>query len=341
MPLKSKPVQMLEITASRNVYFMGTIKGLHLGWVSRRYRHMNKNLKLPNLEHLRSFHHVCTSGSIGAAVKNTGVPRATLSRHIASIEADLSSILFTRGSEGFIITQLGETVFEYANDILKTAENLSEAVISKNSELTGPIKIVASSGIATIILPSILANINSEIKGLQLELVSADSVSMDSKQDADIAIQTYRPLRKDLIASKLGEINCGVYASAKYLEKNGIPQSIQDLENHCLIGTIPETLKQKVKGFGGQAILNHSNVIQCENYPLSWQLVMAGCGIGMTHRLEGDAEPSVKLILEEMGTLNLPVWLVAQPDLKKRARIHMVYKALAKQMRRKLKYYQK
>ena len=61
----------------------------------------------------------------------------------------------------------------------------------------------------------------------------------------------------------------------------------------------------------------------------------------MTHRLEGDTEPSVKLILEEMGTLNLPVWLVAQPDLKKRARIHMVYKALAKQMRGKLKYYQK
>ena len=57
---------------------------------------------------------------------------------------------------------------------------------------------------------------------------------MDSKQDADIAIQTYRPLRKDLIASKLGEINCGIYASAEYLEKNGIPQSIQDLERSLL-----------------------------------------------------------------------------------------------------------
>ena len=69
---------MLEITASRNIHFMGTIKGLHLGWVSRRYRHMNKNLKLPNLEHLRSFHHVCTSGSIGAAVKNSGVPNENI-----------------------------------------------------------------------------------------------------------------------------------------------------------------------------------------------------------------------------------------------------------------------
>ena len=128
----------------------------------------------------------------------------------------------------------------------KTAENLSEAVISKNSKLTGPIKIVASSGIATIILPSILANINFEIKGLQLELVSADSVSMDSKQDADIAIQTYRPSRKDLIASKLRRNKLwGFMHRLKYLEKNGVPQSIQDLENHCLIGTIPENFKTK------------------------------------------------------------------------------------------------
>jgi hypothetical protein len=59
----------------------------------------------------------------------------------------------------------------------------------------------------------------------------------------------------------------------------------------------------------------------------------------MTHRFQGDAEPSVKLILEEFGTLKLPVWLVAQPDLKKRARIQLVYSALAKQMRVKLQGY--
>ena len=67
-------------------------------------------IQFPNLEYLRSFHQVCISGSISAAVKDTGVPRATLSRHIAALETDLSSILFIRGSSGFIKTELGETV---------------------------------------------------------------------------------------------------------------------------------------------------------------------------------------------------------------------------------------
>ena len=300
---------------------------------------MNKKIKIPNLEHLRSFHEVCINGSIGAAVRTTGIPRATLSRHIASIEADLSSILFMRGNSGFVLTDLGKTVSEYANNIFETATNLSEAVISHNSELTGPIKIVSSSGIATIILPSIVADINFEVEGLQLQLVAQGSVSMDSKQDADIAIQTYRPIRKDLIASKLGEINYGIYASIEYLEKKGSPQSIQDLKGHCFVGTIPETLKQTLQVLWGQEVLDLDNVIKCEDYPLIWQLVVAGCGIGVTHRAQGDADPSVKLILAELGDLKLPVWLVAQPDLKRRARLQIVYSALAKKMRLKLKKY--
>jgi hypothetical protein len=57
----------------------------------------------------------------------------------------------------------------------------------------------------------------------------------------------------------------------------------------------------------------------------------------VTHRAQGDADPSVKLILAELGDLKLPVWLVAQPDLKRRARLQIVYSALAKKMRLKLK----
>ena len=298
---------------------------------------MNKKIKIPNLEHLRSFHEVCINSSIGAAVRTTGIPRATLSRHIASIEADLSSILFIRGSTGFALTDIGKTVFEYANNIFETATSMSEAVISHNSELTGPIKIVSSSGIANIILPSIVADINFEVEGLQLQLVAQGSVSMDSKQDADIAIQTYRPIRKDLIASKLGEINYGIYASIEYLEKKGIPQSIQDLKGHCFVGTIPETLKQKLQVLWGQDALDHDNVIKCMDYPLIWQLVVAGCGIGVTHRAHGDSNPSVKRILPELQTLTLPVWLVAQPDLERRSRMQMVYNSLVEQIRFRLK----
>ena len=203
---------------------------------------MNKINKIqsPNLEYLRSFHQVCISGSILEAVKTIGVPRATLSRHITALETDLSSILFIRGSSGFIKTELGETVFEYAESIFEKATGLSEAVLAHNLELLGPIKIVASSGIASAILPSIVANINFASDGLQLEIIPMNSVNMDSKEDADIAIQTHRPIRKDLIARKLGEIEYGIYASTEYINKKGAPQSLEELKDHFIVGTFPK-----------------------------------------------------------------------------------------------------
>ena len=238
---------------------------------------------------------------------------------------------------GFVLTDIGKTVFKYAENIFDTATKLSNAVLLQNSELSGPIKIVASSGIASIMLPSIVANINFASDGLQLEIIPMNSVNMDSKEDADIAIQTYRPIRKDLIARKLGEIDYGIYASTKYIKKKGIPQSIQDLKGHCFVGTIPETLKQTLQTLWGQEVLDHANVIKCTDYPLIWQLIAAGCGIGVTHRILGDADSSVKLILTDLSTFKLPVWLVAQPDLERRSRMQMVYNSLVEQIRFRLK----
>ena len=95
---------------------------------------MIKKIKSPNLEHLRSFYQVCSTGSITAAVTKTGKSRATLSRHIASIEANLSSILFIRGAVGFILTDLGKTVFEYADNIFKAETNLTKSQLIKSAE---------------------------------------------------------------------------------------------------------------------------------------------------------------------------------------------------------------
>ena len=66
-------------------------------------------------------------------------------------------------------------------------------------------------------------------------------------------------------------------------------------------------------------------------------MVVAGCGIGITHRVNGDREQSVKLIFEDLEVLTLPVWIVAHPGFKTRARIKTVFQFIANEMRRALK----
>lgn len=298
---------------------------------------MTKLIKSPNLEQLKSFNSVCILGSITRASKQTGIARATLGRHISALEEDLSSQLFKRTASRLILTDIGETTFKYSQTIFELTKELSEAVLLKNSALTGSIKIHASSGIASILLPNILTKLNKIHKGLQIEITPMNVVSMDADKDADIGIQTYRPTRKDLITSKLGDLKFGIYASKKYLQEKGEPHSLSDLQEHTLIGTIPEPLRPMLEELWGKGINDYENIIKCNDYPLIWRMVVEGCGIGMTHRMHGDKEPSVKPIFQELKTLTLPVWLVAQPDFKTRARVKKVFQFIAKEMRGMLK----
>ena len=87
---------------------------------------MLKIINPPNLEHLKSFYNVCTAGSIAAAVNETGIPRATLGRHITSIETDLSSVLFIRGARGFALINIGNTVLKYAENIFDCEINTKD-----------------------------------------------------------------------------------------------------------------------------------------------------------------------------------------------------------------------
>ena len=73
-------------------------------------------MQIPNLEYLKSFYVVCTFGSISNAEAKTGISRATLSRHITILEKDLASILFQRKAGSLQITDVGTTVFKYAQE---------------------------------------------------------------------------------------------------------------------------------------------------------------------------------------------------------------------------------
>jgi len=292
----------------------------------------------PNLESLKSFYEVAKTGTLAETERRTGVPRSTLSRHIASLEKELSAVLFYRSDRGLTLTQVGRIAFQHSENIFKAAVDLYEAVLLQNVQISGPIKIIASSGIASIILPKIISRIHEVSDDIQLEVISTNSVEKEAFQDADIAIQTYAPIQLDLIALKVGQINYGAYASINYLERVGTPNKILELKDHCIVGSMPKTLENLITNRWGKDILDHVDVIKCKDYPLIWELVAAGCGIGLTHLNHGDANPAVKRIMANHGSLTLPVWMVAHPDVNTRARIRLVFDFMVEEMKLALRY---
>ena len=71
--------------------------------------------------------------------------------------------------------------------------------------------------------------------GIEIELVFDDKELDLSTRQADIGIFMRRPKQLNYIQKKLIDIKYFIYGSSRYLEKNGMPKTVNDLNKHKFI----------------------------------------------------------------------------------------------------------
>lgn len=81
-----------------------------------------------NYHHLLYFWTVAREGSISQAAERLHLARPTISGQIRQLEKALGSKLFDQQGRNLVLTEFGEFVFRYAEDIFTTGNELQEAV---------------------------------------------------------------------------------------------------------------------------------------------------------------------------------------------------------------------
>ena len=71
--------------------------------------------------------------------------------------------------------------------------------------------------------------------GIEIELIFDDKELDLSTRQADVGIWMRRPKQLNYIQKKFVDFNYHIYGSNQYLEKNGYPKTIKDLNNHKFI----------------------------------------------------------------------------------------------------------
>ncbi|MGM0435247.1 MAG: LysR family transcriptional regulator [Pseudomonadota bacterium] len=77
-----------------------------------------------NYRHLHHFWVVAREGSIARAAEALDLAPQTLSSQVSTFEADLGTRLFERRGRRLVMTDAGRTVFQYADPMFRTAEEL-------------------------------------------------------------------------------------------------------------------------------------------------------------------------------------------------------------------------
>lgn len=81
-----------------------------------------------NFRHLYYFWIIAREGSLARASELLNLAPQTLSGQLASLEVAVGGLLFKRKGRSLVLTDLGRTVFDYANEMFPVAEELKQVL---------------------------------------------------------------------------------------------------------------------------------------------------------------------------------------------------------------------
>ena len=184
---------------------------------------------------LKIFHAVAEAGSFTSATVILNLSQSAISRQIQSLEEDLKVKLFERHARGLTLTENGEYVYKTAHDVISKLKEVETSLGDQKNKASGKLTITTVRSFGTHWLtPRIqeFMQLNSEI---EVELIFDDKELDLSTRQADIGIFMRRPKQLNYIQKKLIDINYHIYGSNRYLEKYGMPKTINDLNKHRFI----------------------------------------------------------------------------------------------------------
>ncbi len=127
----------------------------------------------------------------GTAAEHSFVTQPTLSMQIQKLEEELGVIIFDRGKQPVVPTEIGEKILKQARTILRESERLQNIVENETGEYSGTLKIGIIPTIAPYLLPLFLKSFVEKYPNLELvidEITTGEIVKGIRKDLVDVGI---------------------------------------------------------------------------------------------------------------------------------------------------------
>lgn len=285
-------------------------------------------MSAPSWDLYRTFDAVLRTGSLSGAARLLGLTQPSISRHIDALEQAIGRDLFVRTQRGLSPTAAALELKPYAALLASTSAALLRTAEGSDGVIGGTVRISASEVVSAEHLPEILARLRQRHPALAFEISASNSVDDLLQRQADVAIRMIQPVQQSLVIRKMPSIPLGLYAHADYLARRGVPETLQDLADHDVIGFDTET--PAIRAFAEQfPAFNRSSFALRVDSDLAQLAAIRACfGIGICQVPVAARDRNLVRILADCFVIDLNVWIVMHEDLSKSPRCRTVFDAL-------------
>ena len=196
-------------------------------------------------------------GGFAPAARRLGMPKSTLSKRVAELEAVLGARLVHRTSRSFVLTDVGRDVYEHARAALIEVEGAEAAVRRRQAEPSGTVRLTASIPTVQFELAPRLPQLAALHPKLHLVVHATDRFVDIAQEGFDIAIRShFAPLPDSgLVQRRLRTEPFVLVASPGYLAARGVPRAPADLAAHDAILAGPSFTTWKLRHLDGREAL--------------------------------------------------------------------------------------
>lgn len=258
---------------------------------------------MDKLDSMRLFTRVVERRSFTAAAADLGLPRSSATSAIKQLEERLGVQLLRRTTRHVTPTPDGEAYYQRCAGILADVEE-AEGGFGAN-EASGRLRIDVNGHMArTFILPELPALL-ARHPGLTVHIGEGDRLVDLVREGVDCVIRAGVLPDSDMIMRRLGTAREITVASPAYLERHGVPRSLDDLAGHRMIGFVSSRTGQvmplefKVDGEVREIVL--PSLVTVANSDTSATLVRLGFGLYQAPWLRFAEDLATGRLIEVLG----------------------------------------
>ncbi|MBO9111835.1 LysR family transcriptional regulator [Agrobacterium sp. S2/73] len=181
------------------------------------------------------FVQVVERGGFSSAARSVGMTPSAVSKLVARLEARLGTRLINRSTRVFKLTSEGCVFFERATRILADIED-AERIASAGEVPSGRLRLSTSASYATHVLAGILPEFLERYPAITVDIVQSDLVVDLLEERVDVAVRAGPLKSSSLVARRLGDTAMTIVAAPSYVDRRGLPRTIEELERHDRLG---------------------------------------------------------------------------------------------------------
>ncbi|WP_233237955.1 LysR family transcriptional regulator [Bordetella sp. LUAb4] len=189
---------------------------------------------LPYAPALIAFVTTVEAGSFSAAARSLDTTPSAISKAVARLERRFGMRLFQRSTRVLSLTQEGAAYYERIAPLLRALDDASD-VLHPSATAQGVLRVSAPGDLGRLLMEPIVRHFLPAHPALKLEMSLVDRHVDLLREGYDIALRAGNIGASELTVRELARLPLVLVAAPVYLERHGVPRTIQDLREHAHI----------------------------------------------------------------------------------------------------------